>query len=120
MHGYPYDAPSTYIKDALFLYGDVDEVRFLHWVGLPGVSTANRLVHVKRTKAIPRWINIAGINCKVWYKRQPVVCDIRQSKDHKATDCPKKGRCRICNSPEHFVKDCPNCRHCGGADHITW
>ena len=119
VYGYPYNVPNNGIKSALLRYGDVDEIRFQHWVGLPGVSTTNRLVRMKHTKEIPRWINVNGINVKVWYKGQPVVCDICQSNDHKAADCPKKGRYRICNSPEHFAKDCKNCRRCGSADHIT-
>lgn len=69
---------------------DADDVRYHHWVGLPGVSTANRLVRMKRTKEIPRWINVGGINCEVWYKGQPVVCDICQSKEHKPQTVPKR------------------------------
>ena len=51
-------------------------------------------------------MTIDGIKCRVWYKSQPLVCDIC-SNNHKAADCPLRGKCRPCHQAGHFVRDYP-------------
>ena len=51
-------------------------------------------------------IIIDGMNCRVWYKGQPLVCDLC-SNNHKAADCPLKGKCRRCHQAGNFVRNCP-------------
>ena len=55
-----------------------------------------------RKHEIPRNIVIDGVKCHVWYKGQPLVCDICNN-NHKAADCPLKGKCREAG---HFVRNC--------------
>ena len=49
-----------------------------------------------RKHDIPRNIVIDGVNCRVWYEGQPLVCDICQD-NHKAADCPLKGKYKRCH-----------------------
>ena len=49
---------------------------------------------------------IDGLKCRVWYKGQPLVCDIC-SNNHKAADCPLQGKCWRSHQASHFVRDCP-------------
>ena len=42
----------------------------------------------------------------MWYKCQPLVCDICND-NHKAADCPLKGKCKRCREAAHFVRNCP-------------
>ena len=37
---------------------------------------------------------------------QPLVCDICND-NHKAADCPLKGKCKRCHEARHFVRHCP-------------
>ena len=55
---------------------------------------------------IPCNIIIDVVNCRVWYKGQPLVCDICNN-NHKTADCPLKGKYRRCHEAGHFVPNCP-------------
>jgi len=48
-----------------------------------------------RTKPIPRFISIQGVRAKVWFKGQPVVCDICGKEAHRAGSCTDKGKCLL-------------------------
>ena len=62
-----------------------------------------RIVH---KQDILRNIVIDGVNCRVWYKGQPLVCDICND-NHKAADCPLKGKCKRCHEAGHFMRHGP-------------
>ena len=42
----------------------------------------------------------------MWYKGQPLVCDICND-NHKAADCPLKAKCRRCHQAGNFVRKFP-------------
>ena len=94
------------VKEALKFFGDVKEVRHQQWSNVPGVHTGTRLVGIVRKHDIPRNIIIDCVRCRVWYKGQPLVCDICND-NHKAADCPLKGKCKRCREAGHFVRNCP-------------
>ena len=82
------------------------EIKHQQWSNVPGVHTGTRLVCMVRKHDIPRNVIIDGVNCRVWYKGQPLVCDICND-NHKAADCPLKGKCKWCHEAGHFVRHCP-------------
>ena len=104
---YPYESSDQPIVDFCSHYGEVDSVRHQHWTNLPEVSTGTRIVRMDRRSHIPRLVIINGFRCKVWYKGQPLKCDIC-SGDHKAASCPHKGKCIRCGEKGHFARDCRN------------
>ena len=103
---FPYEGSNERVKEALKVFGDIKEVRHQQWSNVPGVHTGTRLVRMLRKHDIPRNIVIDGVNCRVWYKGQPLVCDICHD-NHKAADCPLKGKCKRCHEAGHFVRHCP-------------
>lgn len=104
---YPYESSDQPIADFCGHYGDVDSVRFQHWTNLPDIATGTRIVRMVRRGHIPRFVIINGYRCKVWYKGQPLKCDIC-SGDHKAASCPHKGKCIRCGEKGHFARNCQN------------
>ena len=103
---FPFEGSNDRVKEAMKYFGDIKEIRHQQWSNVPGVHTGTRLVRMVRKHEIPRNIIIDGIKCRVWYKGQPLVCDICNG-NHKAADCPLKGKCRRCHQAGHFVRNCP-------------
>ena len=103
---FPFEGNNDRVREALKYFGDIKEVRHQQWSNIPGVHTGTRLVRMVRKHNIPRNITIDGVNCRVWYKGQPLVCDICND-NHKAADCPLKRKCKRCHEAGHFVRHCP-------------
>ena len=103
---FPFEGSNDHIKEALKYFGEIKEVKCQQWTNVPGVATGTRIVRMVRRHEIPRNIVIDGVKCRVWYKGQPLVCDIC-SNNHKAADCPLRGKCRRCHQAGHFVRECP-------------
>ena len=103
---FPFEGSNDHVKEALKYFGEIKEVKFQQWTNVPGVATGTRIVRMVRKHEIPRNIVIDGVKCRVWYKGQPLVCNIC-SNNHKAADCPLRGKCRRCHQAGHFVRACP-------------
>lgn len=116
IYNYPYDAPDEYINDVLKYYGTVQGIRSQSWTNLPDISTATRLVRINLKKSIPRFVMFHSYRCKVWYRGQPLHCDICKEGSHIAFNCPYKGKCISCKQPGHLARVCPSiCFRCKGS-----
>ena len=118
-YNYPYDAPEAPIRSVLGRYGTVQNIRYQYWTNLPEVSTGTRFVRINLKGSIPRFVMFGSYRCKVWYRGQPVYCDICKEATHIAFNCPLKGKCIACKGVGHFARNCPNvCFKCKG-DHAS-
>ena len=119
VYNLPYDAPNEYVSDALKFFGTVQQVRYQSWTNIPGVSTGTRVARINLNRSIPRFLKIHTFRCKVWYRGQPVYCDICKAGTHLASGCPFKGKCLSCEGVGHLARQCPKvCYKCKG-DHAS-
>ncbi len=115
VYNLPFDTPNEYINDVLDYYGKIHQVRFQRWTNLPEVATGTRIVRMDLRHSIPRFVKIHTYRCKVWYRGQPISCDICKEPTHLAFNCPYKGKCLACGGGDHFSRKCPTvCFTCKG------
>ena len=49
---------------------------------------------------------INGYFCRIWYKGQPLICNLCGVQGHKSAACPNKDKCRRCGETGHFARAC--------------
>ena len=72
---YPYERDEETLKTGLNRFGSVLSVRHQSYPSVD-VHTGTRLVRMVRNGRIPRFLNFGDHQCKVWYRGQPIKCDI--------------------------------------------
>lgn len=105
---FPFEGPNEAITSALLAYGTVKSVRHQSWPGNASVSTGSRVVSMVVRQEIPRFISVRGVRCKVWYRGQPLRCDLCRKVGHRSAVCPVKGECFKCAREGHLARNCPN------------
>ena len=108
VYHYPYENDDSQVERALSQFGLVKDVSYQSWVGLKDVHTGTRVVRMDRTTRIPRSIMIDGFRCKIWYRGQPVTCDVCREEGHVAAKCSRKSTCFNCRQLGHMAHDCPD------------
>ena len=71
-------------------------------------SSALRASRIFRDRILnwDKWDSLTekrGYFCGLWYRRQPLVCNLCSLQDYKSADCPNKGKCHRCGHLEHFA-----------------
>lgn len=92
VYHYPFEGSDHKVIDYLKQYGVVEGIRSQNWTCL-NISTGTRVRMIRHH--ILRSASINGLKCKIWYKEQPIECDICHE-GHKAAQCPFKGKCFQC------------------------
>ena len=101
----PYELDNGVIQAAMQQYGEVGGIRHqLHPDST--VHSGTRVVRMIRKGPIPRHISVEGWSGKVWYRGQPVECDICGA-GHVSRVCPMRNKCRFCGEEGHFARNCP-------------
>ena len=55
----------------------------------------------------PHSLLVDGCNCRVWYKGQPLICNLCGLQGHKSANCTNKDMCCRCGVLGHFARACP-------------
>lgn len=105
---YPYEEPAEEISSFFSDCGVVKSVRDQRYLNNNDIATGTRLVDIVLSKPPPRVALINGFPCRVWYRGQPVMCNICAVLGHKSINCPYKNKCRLCEQDGHFARNCPN------------
>ena len=104
--GFPAEGSLDSVISFLQKFGEVKSVDLQQWVGHSIKTDTLRVRIIRRSTHIPRFLSIDGIRCKVWYREQPLRCDIC-SGPHKVASCPMRGKCMKCHKEGHVRRDCP-------------
>ena len=103
----PVEADDEGIEAQLSSFGKILRTSKQTYVKNTEVLTGTRIVVIHLSSTPPRTIMVGGILCRIWYKGQPMECNICSSSGHKASNCPNKDKCRRCWAAGHFARDCP-------------
>lgn len=105
---YPHEEIDEAVKEVISDFGVVKSVRRQKHIFDVSIYTGTRLVSVVLSATLPRFLSIEGYNCRIWYKGQPLICNLCAVQGHKSADCPNRDRCRKCGEKGHFAKRCRN------------
>ena len=106
VHYYPFEAPDADIRSVLSKFGQIKGLRYQSFPGYSNVKTGSRIVRMVVEREIPSQQSIRGYPCRVWYKGQPIRCNVCREVGHLAASCPNKGLCRRCKEPGHTAGQC--------------
>lgn len=103
---YPVKADLDPLGNVLAQYGEIKKHRFQHWADMTEDSTGTRLFDMILNCDIPRTLKVDQSRVKVWYRDQPLQCDICNG-NHEVSECDLCGKCRRCRQEGHFSRNCP-------------
>lgn len=104
----PYEEDDSDISRVCSDFGEVKSVKKQKYISDPNIFTGTRLVSVALSSSLPRSLTIGGYLCRVWYRGQPLVCNLCSVQGHKSADCPNKDKCRRSGATGHFARNCKN------------
>ena len=79
---YPFEGSDAAVEVALKSFGSVRGIRKQTYVGNRAVYTSTRLVSLVIEKPLPRFCQIDGYRCRIWYNGQPLVCNLCAQAGH--------------------------------------
>ena len=105
---YPFEEADALVSNAFMDFGEVKKVKDQLSIADPEIYTGTRLVSLVLKANPPRSLLIGGYLCRVWYKGQPLVCNLCGVQGHKSANCPNRDKCRLCGESGHFARQCRN------------
>ena len=103
---YPFEEDNSFVSSIFKDFGEVKKVKNQTYLANTSIYTGTRLVSIVLKGSPPRGLMINGYFCRVWYKGQPLICNLCGVQGHKSAACPNKDKCRRCGEAGHFVRAC--------------
>lgn len=105
---YPFEESDEAVKGVMKDFGELKKARKQTYLSDDTLYTGTKLVHVSLTCPPPRFVTIDGYFCPIWYKGQPLVCNLCAKQGHRSATCLNKDKWRRCSVFGHFARNCPN------------
>ena len=105
---YPFEESDALVSSAFRDFGEVKKVKDQLSIADPEIFTGTRLVSMVLKTNSPRSLLIGGYLCWVWYKGQPLICNLCSVQAHMSANCPNKDNCQLCGESDHFARQCCN------------
>ena len=105
---FPFEESEDVLRDFFSHFGIVKGVRHQRYLKKDDIKTGTRLIDIVLRDTPPRLSSINGSMCKIWYRGQPVICNICATQGHKSAVCPQRNKCRLCEQEGHIARNCPN------------
>ena len=105
---YPFEESDALVSNAFEDFGEVKKVKDQSSIADPEIFTGIHLVSMVFKTNPPRSLLIGRYLCRVWYKGQPLVCNLCGVQGHKSANYPNKDKCRLCSQKGHFARQCRN------------
>lgn len=109
VYNYPFDGDDMEITSFFEKFRAVRSLHKQTWTSDSDIYTGTSVVKIvlNRLTVIRRNVSIDGVKVKVWYKGQPVECDLCLGA-HRVAGCPLKGKRLRCRQEGHIARSCPN------------
>ena len=87
-------------------YGAVKSVKKQTFLSNQIIFNGTRLVDVAFSRVLPRFLMVDGYLCRLWYRGEPLACNLCAVQGHWSANCPNKDKCRKCGNTRHFARNC--------------
>ena len=75
-------------------YGAVKSVKNQTFLFNQNLFNGTRRVCVALSGILLRFLMVDGYLCRLWYRGQPLVCNLCAVQCHRSANCPNKDKCR--------------------------
>ena len=103
---FPFEEDNRSLEVAFEAYGAVKSVKKQTFLSNQNIFNGTRPVDVLLSGVLPRFLMVDGYFCRLWYRGQPLVCNLCAVQGHRSANCPNKDKCRKCGKTGHFARNC--------------
>ena len=89
---FPFEEDDRALEDAFGDFGAVKSVKKQTFLSNPDIFNGTRLVDVVLAGVLSRSLMIQGYSCRLWYRGQPLVCNLCAVQGHKSANCLNKDK----------------------------
>ena len=93
---YPFEEIDVEIEHAPADFGEVKRIRKQTYLSSQQIYTGTRLVSIVLMETPPWSVSIDEYHCRIWYRRQPLVCNLCAKQGHVSANCLNNGKFRLC------------------------
>ena len=89
---YSFEEDDISLEIAFDTFGTVKSVKKQTFVSNPNVFNGTGLINIVLSRVLPRFLMADGYLRRLWYRGQPLVCNLRAVQGHKSANCPNEDK----------------------------